>query len=265
MLGAITGDIVGSIYEFDNIKTKDFPLFQKDCDFTDDTVMTVCIASALVKWNRQGSIDDFKEILIDTMHDIGNKHPDCGYGGHFLLWIRRKNREPYNSWGNGSAMRVSPVGFFAKSLEEAKVLARASAEVSHNHPEGIKGAEATAVAIFLARQGNSKEEIRKHLERYYKIDFTIDEIRPTYDFDVSCQGSVPQALECFFESESFEDAIRNCISIGGDCDTTGAICGGIAEAYYGIPEDIQGTALSFLEDDLLEEVLNFQVYLKENE
>lgn len=162
-------------------------------------------------------------------------------------------------WENGSAMRVSPCGFFANSLEEAQALAKASAEVTHNHPEGIKGAVATASSIFLARQGKTKEEIKTYIqENYYPMDFTLAEIRPTYEFDVSCQGSVPQALECFFESTDFEDAIRNCISIGGDSDTIAAICGGVAEAYYGIPEDIQNTALSYLDNNLLDIVTAFE-------
>lgn len=167
-------------------------------------------------------------------------------------------------WENGSAMRVSPCGFFANSLEEAQALAKASAEVTHNHPEGIKGAVATASSIFLARQGKTKEEIKTYIqENYYPMDFTLAEIRPTYEFDVSCQGSVPQALECFFESTDFEDAIRNCISIGGDSDTIAAICGGVAEAYYGIPEDIQNTALSYLDDNLLDIVTAFEQAVSE--
>lgn len=167
-------------------------------------------------------------------------------------------------WENGSAMRVSPCGFFANSLEEAQALAKASAEVTHNHPEGIKGAVATASSIFLARQGKTKEEIKTYIqENYYPMDFTLAEIRPTYEFDVSCQGAVPQALECFFESADFEDAIRNCISIGGDSDTIAAICGGVAEAYYGIPEDIQNTALSYLDDNLLDIVTAFEQAVSE--
>lgn len=167
-------------------------------------------------------------------------------------------------WENGSAMRVSPCGFFANSLEEAQALAKASAEVTHNHPEGIKGAVATASSIFLARQGKTKEEIKTYIqENYYPMDFTLAEIRPTYEFDVSCQGSVPQALECFFESADFEDAIRNCISIGGDSDTIAAICGGVAEAYYGIPEDIPNTALSYLDDNLLDIVTAFEQAVSE--
>lgn len=162
-------------------------------------------------------------------------------------------------WENGSAMRVSPCGFFANSLEEAQALAKASAEVTHNHPEGIKGAAATASAIYLARQGKTKEEIKTYIqENYYPMDFTLAEIRPTYEFDVSCQGSVPQALECFFESTDFEDAIRNCISIGGDSDTIAAICGGVAEAYYGLTEDLANTALSYLDDNLLDLVTAFE-------
>lgn len=167
-------------------------------------------------------------------------------------------------WENGSAMRVSPCGFFANSLEEAQALAKASAEVTHNHPEGIKGAVATASSIYLARQGRTKEEIKTYIqENYYPMDFTLAEIRPTYEFDVSCQGSVPQALECFFESADFEDAIRNCISIGGDSDTIAAICGGVAEAYYGIPEDIPNTALSYLDDNLLDIVTAFEQAVSE--
>ena len=256
MIGAIVGDIVGSIYEFDNIKTKDFELFDQDCIFTDDTVMTIAVAKALKVWNRNGDIEKFKDILIDIMHDYGNRYDDCGFGGHFLTWILQKRRKPYNSYGNGSAMRVSPVAWFANNLEEVKTLAKATAEITHNHPEGIKGAVSTAVAIYLAKIGKNKEEIKKHItDNYYKIDFTFDSIRPTYEFDVSCQGSVPQAMQSFFESESFEDCIRNAISIGGDSDTVAAIAGSIAEAYYGIDEDIKGTAMSFLDDFLLDELI----------
>ena len=264
MIGAIIGDIVGDVYEFNNIKTKDFELFGERNNFTDDTVMTICVAKALTLWDRTGSLDDFKNILISTMHDIGNKYPHCGYGSHFAAWIYFKGTEPYNSWGNGSAMRVSPCGFFANSLEEAQELAMASAEITHNHPEGIKGAVATASAIFLAREKKSKDEIKKYIcNNYYDIDFTLDEIRPTYSFNESCQNTVPQALECFFESTDFEDAIRNCISIGGDSDTLGAICGGIAEAYYGIPEKIEKKALEYLDELLFDELINFETHINE--
>lgn len=259
MIGAIVGDIVGSIYEFDNIKTKDFEFFDQDCSYTDDTVMTIAVGKALKLWKRDGDIEKFKNILIDVMHDYGNMYDDCSFGEHFLYWILRRNRKPYNSYGNGSAMRVSPVAWFANSLEEVKTLAKATAEITHNHPEGIKGAVSTAVAIYLARVGKNKEEIRQYiLENYYKIDFTIDSIRSTYVYDVSCQGSVPQAMQAFFESESFEDCIRNAISIGGDSDTIAAIAGSIAEAYYGVDEKIKATALSFLDDYLLNEYMKIK-------
>ena len=253
MIGAILGDIVGSIYEFDNIKTKEFELFDKECFFTDDSVMTISISEALMQYENidENNIDEFKEKLIDVMHEIGIKYPDCGYGGHFLMWILRNKREPYNSFGNGSAMRVSSVGWYAKSLEETELIAKVTAEVSHNHPEGIKGAVATAGAVFLARTGSTMDEIKQYISKYYSIDFTIDEIRPLYDYDITCQGTVPQAMQAFFESESFEDAIRNAISIGGDSDTLAAITGAVAEAYYGIPDNLKETALSYLDERLL--------------
>ena len=254
MIGAILGDIVGSVYEFDNIKTKDFELFDKECYFTDDTVMTVAIAKALIQYESvdESNIEEFKENLITIMHKIGCKYPDCGYGGRFLIWMLCHKREPYNSFGNGSAMRVSSVGWYARTLEETELIAKVTAEVSHNHPEGIKGAVATAGAVFLARTGATMDEIKKYISKYYTIDFTIDEIRPVYDYDITCQGTVPPAMQAFFESTSFEDAIRNAISIGGDSDTLAAITGAVAEAYYGIPDDLKETALSYLDDRLLD-------------
>ena len=240
MYGAFIGDIVGSKYEFDNIKTKNFPLFAPDCDYTDDTIMTVAVAKAILlsrqeQYAANGKGKGFRDFLVETMQDFGRKypHPMGAYGGKFSLWLRQRNPQPYGSYGNGSAMRVSPCALAAVSLEEALALARASAAVTHNHPEGIKGAEAVAAAIFLARKGSSKEEIRQYITaHYYDLDFTLDSIRAGYHFDGSCQGSVPQAIVAFLESEDFEDAIRNVISIGGDCDTTGAITGSIAWMYY---------------------------------
>lgn len=186
------------------------------------------------------------------MQIVGQNYPHCGYGSTFINWIFCENPEPYYSYGNGAAMRISPVGFVANSLEEVKELSKKVTEVSHNHPEGIKGAEATAVAIFMARNGSTKEEIKEYInQNYYPMDFTLDEIRDSYQFDVSCQGSIPQALMAFFESNDFEDAIRNAISIGGDSDTIAAICGGIAEAYYGIPDSIRNEALTYLDENLL--------------
>lgn len=240
MYGAFIGDIVGSKYEFNNIKTKSFPLFSKDCDYTDDTIMTVAVAKAIMlsreeQYKTNGNGKGFQEFLVETMQDLGRRFPDPkgAYGSNFSIWLQQNNPKPYNSFGNGSAMRVSPCGLVAVTLEEAKALARASACVSHNHPEGIKGAEAVASAIFMAKSGKSKEEIKQYItENYYSLNFTLDSIRETYCFDGSCQGSVPQAIVAFLESNNFEDAIRNVVSIGGDTDTTGAITGSIAWIYY---------------------------------
>ena len=242
MYGAFIGDIVGSKYEFNNIITKQFSLFSPGCDYTDDTIMTVAVAKAILlsreEQSKQGENGKgFQEFLIEVMQDFGRRypHPTGAYGGSFAKWLRQKNPKPYGSYGNGSAMRVSPCGLAAVTMEEALALARASASVSHDHPEGIKGAEAVSAAVFLAKCGRTKEEIGQYIsEHYYNLDFTLDSIRETYKFDGSCQGSVPQAIVAFLESENFEDAIRNVISIGGDCDTTGAIAGSIAWTYYAV-------------------------------
>jgi len=244
MIGAIIGDIIGSIYEWNNIKETEFPLFGDDCKFTDDSVQTIAVAEALL---NGGSSDDF----VDALKKYGKLYPKADYGGNMRKWLFSDDRNPYNSWGNGSAMRVSPCAWFADSLEEAELLAEKSAEVTHNHPEGIKGAEATVMAIFLAKQGQSINEIREYISKhYYPLDFTIDEIRPTYQFNETCQETVPQAIEAFLESNSFEDALKTGISLGGDSDTIGAITGAIAQAYYGIPDDIREQALAFLDDDM---------------
>ena len=240
MYGAIIGDIVGSKYEFNNIKTKNFPLFSDGCDYTDDTIMTMAVAKALVIGfgvkNHQGETS-FQDDLIKTMQEFGRRypHPKGAYGGSFSKWLQQQNPQPYGSYGNGSAMRVSPCGLMSVTVNEAKALARASASVTHNHPEGIKGAEAVAVAVFLAKSGYSQKEIRQVISRdYYDLSFTLNSIRDDYSFDSSCQGSVPQAIVAFLESNSFEEAIRNAISIGGDCDTTAAIAGSIAWPYYAV-------------------------------
>ena len=242
MYGALIGDIVGSKYEFHNIKTKVFPLFSEGCDYTDDTIMTVAVAKAILlsrqeQYEKSEKGRGFREFLVEIMQDFGRRYP-CptgAYGGMFAKWLRQDKPKPYGSFGNGSAMRVSPCGLAAVTMEEALALARASADVTHDHPEGIKGAEAVAAAIFLAKCGRPKEEIREYItEHYYNLDFTLNSIRETYKFDDSCQGSVPQAIVAFLESENFEDAIRNVISIGGDCDTTGAIAGSIAWTYYAV-------------------------------
>lgn len=242
MLGAIIGDIIGSPYEFESEKTKDFELFTADSDLTDDSMMTIAVGCACVKAELHDE-QDFKSWLIYYMRKIGREFPFAGYGHHFFRWIKSDFMGAYNSFGNGSAMRVSPVAWVAESLEETEKLAKWSAEVTHNHPEGIKGAQAVAAAIYLARTGKSKAEIKEYIEQnYYTLDFTLDEIRPSYEFDVTCQGSVPQAIQCFLESTDFEDAVRNAISLGGDGDTQAAMAGAIAEAYYGIPDDIKEEA-----------------------
>lgn len=231
MIGAIIGDIVGSIYEFNNIKTKEFSFVSRGCRFTDDTVMTVAVARALIRTCKEGC--PFKSALIEEMKQLGNKYINAGYGGSFKSWLKSTESKPYYSYGNGSAMRVSPCGYYAKTLEEALTLAKESAEVTHNHPEGIKGAQAVSVAIFLAKNKKTKAEIKEYIEQeFYSLTRTLDDIRPNYEFDVSCQGSVPEAITAFLESVSFEDAIRNAVSIGGDSDTIAAITGSIAHAFY---------------------------------
>ncbi len=257
MLGAIIGDIVGSRFEWHNIKSKEFEFLTYKCSPTDDSIMTLALAQAILV--SKPDYSDLSQNAVECMQRVGRNYPDCGYGGKFRRWIFSSNPQPYNSFGNGAAMRVSPAGFAATSLEEAKVLARKVTEVTHNHPEGLKGAEATAVAIYMARTGSSILEIRDYIDQnYYPMNFTLDGIRKDYHFDVTCQGSVPQALMAFFESTGFEDAIRNAISIGGDSDTIAAICGGIAEAYYGIPSDMRKHALTFLDERLLQILVVFE-------
>ena len=251
MTGAIIGDIAGSRFEFDNYRAKDFDFFTSDCFFTDDTVMTLAVAKALNKYKKVTDYEDFKKTLVKCMHKVGICYPDCGYGGRFYVWITEKKTEPYNSYGNGSAMRVSPVAWYASSLEEAENLARATAEVTHNHPEGIKGAVSVAGAAYLAKTGHSMDEIKEYVSGFYTIDFTLDEIRPVYSFNETCQDSVPQAFEAFFESVSFEDAIRNAVSIGGDSDTIAAITGAVAECYYGIDEAMKNQATEYLDSRLM--------------
>lgn len=250
MIGAIIGDIVGSRFEWHNYRAKDFELFTDDCVATDDSIMTLAIGKALMSSKLDWS--DLGEQAVRCMQEVGRPYPRCGYGGRFWNWMYSNNPQPYHSFGNGAAMRVSACGFMAKSMEEAKALSKAVTEVTHNHPEGIKGAEATVVAIYMARSGSKLEQIREVIDReYYPMDFSLDEIRDTYRFNETCQDTVPQALMAFFESTSFEDAIRNAISVGGDSDTLAAITGGIAEAYYGVPEELKQKALSYLDKRLL--------------
>ena len=254
MLGAIIGDIAGSRFEWHNHKSKDFDLLTTRCRPTDDSVMTLAVAKAILQSREKGT--NLSDEAVSCMREFGFLYPHAGYGGKFSRWLTMPNPQPYKSFGNGAAMRVSPCGFAANSMEEAKSLAYAVTAVTHNHPEGLKAAEAVAVAIYMARNGKSLSEIRDHIEReYYRIDFNLDSIRPAYTFDVTCQGSVPQAFEAFYESTGFEDAIRSAISIGGDSDTIAAITGGMAEAYYGIPDELRKHALAYL-DEIQLDVLN---------
>lgn len=239
MYGAILGDIIGSPFEFDRgDKTKDFKLFSRRSHFTDDSVMTLAVCEALLKVGQDVTVKEIEDAVISSMQSWGRRYPHAGYGGYFRRWLTARHPEPYNSYGNGSAMRVSAVGWLYDSLEKTRTVAKATANVTHNHPEGIKGAEATASAIFMARNGSSKEEIKKYIENefHYDLHRTLNEIRPGYHMDETCQKTVPEAIIAFLEAKDFEDAIRNAVSLGGDTDTLGAITGSIAEAYYGIPE-----------------------------
>ena len=258
MFGAIIGDIAGSRFEFNNYLGKDFEFLTDQCEFTDDTVMTCAVAQALM--DSSGDFADLQEKAVAAMQKIGRQFPNCGYGAKFIHWMFSDDPQPYNSCGNGSAMRVSPVGFAARDVEEAKGLSAAVTRVSHDHPEGMKGAEATAVAIVMARKGCSKREIREVMEGYYDLSVTVDRYRREWDGHGReiCQISVPQALACFFEGESYEDVIRNCISIGGDSDTIAAIAGGIAEAFYGIPEEAEQQMWRYLPPVLADICRNFR-------
>jgi type I restriction enzyme M protein len=257
MLGAIIGDIVGSRFELNNIKSKKFKFLTYKCSPTDDSIMTLAIAQAILV--SKPDYSDLSMKVVERMQKIGRHYPDCGYGRGFYKWIFSDTPQPYNSFGNGAAMRVSAAGFAANSLEETKLLSRKITEVTHNHPEGIKGAEATAIAIYLAKTGKNILEIRDYIDKnYYPMNFTLDQIKSSYKFNETCQNTVPQALMAFFESTGFEDAIRNAISIGGDSNTIAAICGGVAEAYYGIPSKLRKHALTFLDEQLLQILVVFE-------
>lgn len=241
MLGAIIGDIVGSRFEWNNIKSKEFDLFHPLCRVTDDSVMSLAIAKAILQ--SDGKTENLDMYAVACMQELGHRYSRAGYGGSFRKWLQEDDPQPYGSYGNGAAMRVSACGFAANSLEEAIALSKTVTAVTHNHPEGIKGAEAVAVAVYLAKTGSSMDEVRQYINtHYYIVDFKLDNIRESYAFDVTCQGSVPQAFAAFYESTDFEDAIRNAVSIGGDSDTIAAITGSIAEAYYGIPTQLREQA-----------------------
>ena len=261
MYGAILGDIIGSPYEFDRSgKTKDFPLFSPESRFTDDTVMTVAVADAFLSCPAGASNEAIRRQLIRSMQRFGRLHPGIGYGAKFFNWLMTVDPQPYGSWGNGSAMRVSSAGWLFGDLETVLKMARLSAEVSHDHPEAIKGAQATAAAVFLARTGCSKEEIRTYIESTFGYDLsrTCDEIRPGYRHDVSCQGTVPEAITAFLEGTGFEDVIRTAVSLGGDCDTLTCIAGSMAEAFYGIPDELKQICRQYLSADLAEVLIAFE-------
>lgn len=265
MLGAVIGDIAGSRFEMekDNIKTKDFELFAPDCSFTDDSVMTLAIAQTFISCRDNYEILGNRAVL--AMQWLGKLYPDCGFGAAFKKWVKSRYPKPYGSYGNGAAMRVSACGWAAKTLDEAIAFSHAVTEVTHNHPQAMKGAEAVSVCIFLARNGKTIQEIRDYVnENYYELNFTLGEIRDTYRFDVSCDGTVPQAITAFLESTDFEDTVRNAVSIGGDSDTVAAIAGSIAEAYYGIPDAMRENALRYLDQRLINIVDDFEIKYGKN-
>ena len=260
MFGAILGDIIGSPYEFDRgQKVKDFPLFRESSMFTDDTVMTIAVAEALMDAEQDMTEDEIRKLLVSNMRRWGRKYPYAGYGMRFSIWLAEPRPKPYGSYGNGSAMRVSSAAWLFDDMETVRKMARLSAEVTHNHPEGIKGAEATAAAIFLARTGSTKAEIKAYIEKEFNYDLsrTCDEIRPGYHHVESCQETVPEALTAFLEGESFEDVIHTAVSLGGDCDTLTAIAGSIAEGFYGVPEELREECRNRLPEELLDVLAEF--------
>ena len=261
MIGVIIGDIVGSRFEYNNIKSKDFELFTDECHYTDDTVMSLAVCKALML--SEPYYENLSQMAIKCMQEIGNTYPRCDYGDSFYNWLKSRNPQPYNSYGNGAAMRVCGCADVV-NLGAAKILSQRVTEITHNHPEAIKGAEAVVIAKKMAYE-YSINEIKEHInQNYYPMNFKLSDIRDNYTYDISCQGTVPYALQAFFESESFEDAIRNAVSIGGDTDTICAITGGIAEAYYGVPDELRMKALSYLDDTLIKILTDFENYLFES-
>lgn len=260
MYGAILGDMIGAPYEFDRGgKTKDFPLFTEESQFTDDSVMSVAVAQALLE-SAGKSEAETKAALVRSMQKWGRRYPDAGYGARFIHWLWAKDPKPYGSYGNGSAMRVSAAGWLYDTLEETRRVARWTAEVTHDHPEGVKGAEAAASAIWMARNGKGKPEIKDYIVREFGYDLSrsCDEIRPTYHHDESCQRTVPEALTAFLEGQDFEDVIRTAVSLGGDCDTLTCIAGGVAEAFYGVPDALRDECLARLTGEMKEVVRRFE-------
>lgn len=261
MYGAIFGDVIGSRFEFDRGgKTKEFKLFTAEDSFTDDTAMTIAVGEGLMNAGLDADIETVKKAVIESMQDWGHRYPNAGYGGRFWGWLfNGSNPRPYNSFGNGSAMRVSAAGLLYDSLERTREVARATAEVTHNHPEGIKGADCTATVMYMGRTGSTKEEILDYITKEfgYDISESLDEMRKRHEHVESCMDSLPKALRSFFDGESYEDVVRNAVSLGGDTDTLAAIAGAMAEAYYGIPAEIAAEGKNFLPEDMLEVLERF--------
>lgn len=262
IIGAIAGDVIGSAYEFNPTRDHDFELFTPKSSFTDDTVLTMANALWLIDDEQHTH-----ERLVEIMLDLCRRYPNRGYGGRFANWICDKDPQPYNSYGNGSAMRVSPVGYYAQSLEEALALAKVSAEVTHNHPEGIKGAQATAAAIFLARRGKSKQEIRDYVAQTFDYDLsrTLDKIRPTFTFDETCQRTVPEAITCFMEGKDYEDVVRLSVALAGDADTIAAIAGSISSAVDEVPNGITQQVIALLSEEFCTTLLRFNELVAKRE
>ncbi|MBQ2680059.1 MAG: ADP-ribosylglycohydrolase family protein [Firmicutes bacterium] len=265
MLGAIFGDIVGSVYETDPDLDYNFPLLKPESRPTDDSIMTIAVAKALMETYGK-SDDEIRNAVVKNMQKFGRMYMDAGYGRLFMEWLKAEDPKPYNSFGNGSGMRVSPVGWMYDSLEETLRIAKLTAEVTHNHPEGIKGAQAVAAAVFMARTGCDKEEIRKYIEETFDYDLsrTLAQIKPTYKFHETCQKSVPESIISFYEAECFEDAVRNAVYLRGDTDTMACMAGAIAEAYFGMPEEFRDEAVLRLDEPLKEVVFEFLDFLKKN-
>ena len=262
IIGAIAGDVIGSAYEFNPTRDHDFELFTPESTFTDDTVLTMANARWLLEDEQHTH-----ERLVEIMLDLCWKYADRGYGGRFARWIHDADPQPYNSFGNGSAMRVSPIGYYAQTLDECLELAKISAEVTHNHPEGIKGAQATAAAIFLARKGKTKREIRKYVEDtfHYDLSRTLDEIRPTFTFDETCQHTVPEAITCFLEGKDYEDVVRLSVALAGDADTIAAIAGSISSAVDEVPSEITQPVIALLNEDFCTTLLRFNELVAKRE
>lgn len=263
MIGAIVGDIVGSRFELNNIKSKEFELFTQFNRVTDDSILTLAVSKAIME--SKDNLVDLEKTTINYLKTFAKKYPNAGYGSRFIDWVNSVNFLPYNSYGNGSAMRISPIADVAKSKEEVILLSDIISSVTHNHPEGIKGARATAISIYLAKIGKPKDEIKSEIENeYYNLHFCIDEIREDYKFSSKCQDSVPQAIVAFLESKDFEDAIRIAISLGGDSDTIAAITGSIAEQYYNVPKWIKNKALKYLDKEQLDIYYKWEEFIKTN-